>query len=121
MAGILRRRQRLIREHGARCHYCREMTNPNPVGHYPLHPTVEHIVPRFLGGPTAMFNLVIACRACNEARGSEYYKCFCPLCQNARASFELYLMLLEMGRDKTEVYRMEFFNRPGVVPNQYVA
>lgn len=34
--------------------------------------TLEHVVPRSLGGPDSEENIVAACYACNNARGDEF-------------------------------------------------
>lgn len=53
-----------VRIRGAgRCEYCRA-----PQLGQTLH--IDHIVPRFLGGPSTSENLCLACSHCNIAKGS---------------------------------------------------
>lgn len=61
-------RHRLAEAQNWRCCYCGV-----PMIHdrcSPTQATIEHIVPRSLGGPNRPDNYVVACRACNEARGN---------------------------------------------------
>ena len=53
-------RRRLVERHGPICHYCGEEATP---------PTLDHVVPVVKGGPTTEENCVIACEACNFAKG----------------------------------------------------
>jgi HNH endonuclease len=63
---------------GNLCHYCKKvMRGPNPQ-------SIEHVVPRSLGGSNNISNLVLACIKCNNSRGSIYIKCDCAFCKNAR-------------------------------------
>lgn len=81
------KRSFLLLRDGDICHYCenkmetRNHRSPNAA-------TVEHIVPRSLGGGNASYNLVLACSKCNGDRGSEYYKCHCLFCKEARNQHE---------------------------------
>lgn len=54
------RRRRLAERDGDECFYCGD---PSPA-------TVDHVVPVVMGGTTSDENLVLSCRACNEAKGS---------------------------------------------------
>lgn len=45
------------------CQYC---AKPLPRYGY----TIDHVVPRHRGGPTAWHNVVVACHACNQRKGS---------------------------------------------------
>jgi 5-methylcytosine-specific restriction endonuclease McrA len=61
-----RRRQKKSlanRDGGALCHYCGQR-------HKLYDLTVDHVVPRSRGGSNHLFNLVLACRPCNLAKGS---------------------------------------------------
>lgn len=55
-------RQYLLARHGHTCAYCRGHSG-DPVLNR------EHVLPKALGGTDRVANLVIACRACNEAKG----------------------------------------------------
>ena len=57
-------RLRVADQAGYRCGYCRsseEITG--------LSLDIEHLIPRFLGGPTVEENLWLACSACNTFKG----------------------------------------------------
>lgn len=41
--------------------------------------TIDHIIPRCLGGKNEQSNLVIACRACNELKADKLVEEFRPL------------------------------------------
>src|SRR5437867_662822 len=47
-----------------RCQYCRA-----PEWLFNKEFEVEHVIPESLGGKTELVNLVLACRACNGAKG----------------------------------------------------
>jgi 5-methylcytosine-specific restriction endonuclease McrA len=68
---IARLRSELYARQGGHCHYCdRAMTlRTFTVQDAPLEPTdatVEHLVPRVLGGRDEPGNLVAACHECNR-------------------------------------------------------
>lgn len=54
-------REYLLEKFDRRCVYC-------GIGQQPLQ--IEHVVPRARGGSDRVSNLVIACRACNETKGT---------------------------------------------------
>ncbi len=58
---------------GGRCVYCGvAVVRRGPGLHRAPHlATLDHVVPRSRGGPTRPDNLVLACAACNNARGVE--------------------------------------------------
>ncbi len=62
----------LARDGGA-CVYCGiPVVRRGPGLHRAPHlATLDHVVPRSQGGPTRAENLVLACAACNNARGVE--------------------------------------------------
>ncbi|MCW2950287.1 MAG: hypothetical protein JWN41_1300 [Thermoleophilia bacterium] len=63
-----RRRARLAERQGGRCHYCGTAMTPQPRDPNERRAsdiTIEHLVPRVLGGGNAPGNLVAACRGCN--------------------------------------------------------
>lgn len=60
-------RHRLAEAQNWRCCYC----GVPMVNHFAsTQATIEHIVPRSLGGPDHPDNYAIACRSCNSARGN---------------------------------------------------
>lgn len=61
---------------GAVCHYCSSLTSIR-------EGTVDHIVPEVLGGVDANWNLVWACKPCNEAKGAVLPSCRCSICAEA--------------------------------------
>ncbi|WP_210247685.1 HNH endonuclease [Salinarimonas soli] len=58
---------------GGRCVYCGvAVVRRGPGLHRtPNLATLDHVIPRSQGGPTRAENLVLACAACNNARGVE--------------------------------------------------
>ncbi len=61
-----------VRDGGA-CVYCGiAVVRRGPGLHRAPHlATLDHVIPRSQGGPTRAENLVLACAACNNARGVE--------------------------------------------------
>lgn len=59
-------RQRLIAEHGMVCALCGK---PIESGH---ELTVDHIIPRAMGGSTTYENCQLAHKACNSRKGNKY-------------------------------------------------
>lgn len=57
------RRNILLRDNN-QCQYCRQ-TFP------PLELTLDHIVPKSLGGTNTWLNLVAACKSCNQKKGNK--------------------------------------------------
>lgn len=72
MDGSYKRRQRdiVLRRDGPKCHHCGVLTVPSTGNaDQRLHVrTVDHLVPFARGGSNSVKNLVIACRACNQAK-----------------------------------------------------
>ena len=66
---MARTREKLFVRQGGRCHYCdQQMTLRDHRTHAPLadtDATIEHLVPRVLGGRNIPQNLVAACHRCN--------------------------------------------------------
>lgn len=56
------------------CHYCGRWFGRNQRGQKEC--TVDHVIPRALGGPNAPWNYVISCNACNNAKGNRTYEDF---------------------------------------------
>ena len=60
------------------CHYCqREL-----VGR--VKATIDHVVPRAMGGRDERFNKVWSCRDCNGDKGSKWPTCTCNFCRKTR-------------------------------------
>ena len=57
-------RQKVLERDGYRCQYCRTTDGVM---------TVDHIVPRSLGGPYSSENLVTSCLVCNKVLGSRLF------------------------------------------------
>jgi 5-methylcytosine-specific restriction endonuclease McrA len=65
-------RRRLYREQDGLCYYCKRpvrlafkgMPHENPD-----HATIDHKVPRNLGGTDDVANIVVACWSCNSVKG----------------------------------------------------
>lgn len=56
-----------------RCHYCQRRHGA----------TVDHIVPRCVGGLNLTWNIVLACSGCNGAKGNKPPECECGVCTRA--------------------------------------
>lgn len=52
------------------CQICSSPTRPNEDHLHPRYPTLDHILPRSLGGSDEVNNLRLACRQCNVTRGA---------------------------------------------------
>jgi 5-methylcytosine-specific restriction endonuclease McrA len=52
------------RRDGWECHYCKCRLTYN-------NATLDHVVPRSLGGSNAIYNLKLACRHCNQAKANK--------------------------------------------------
>ena len=55
-------RERILRRDGYICQYCGQEAN-----------TVDHVVPRRLGGNDVDDNLLSACRRCNLSKGGRFF------------------------------------------------
>lgn len=64
------RRTRIANQQGGRCYYCNDPMNvrPLPDDREPNKDdaTIEHLVPRILGGTSTIENIVVACYWCNK-------------------------------------------------------
>lgn len=82
------KRVALLARDGNSCHYCDDVMGlPKENGrHYPEEITVDHVVPKSLGGSNFLSNLVLACYKCNHDFGSLYVKCECAFCIIARSN-----------------------------------
>ena len=55
-------RRVLRRTHGNVCFFC-GLSSQRPL-------TLDHFIPRSLGGPGGLYNKVLSCRACNQTKGA---------------------------------------------------
>jgi len=79
---IDRQYRRLVERDGPYCHYCqRFMTAVSGKGKTAM--SREHIVPQSFGGTSKMDNMVLACRKCNNRRGTQLNFCKCDFCTEA--------------------------------------
>ena len=65
-----RRRDRLAKEQGWLCHWCRRRMY-EAGRHLQLSVTADHVVPLSRGGPNELSNLVAACGQCNHHRAAQ--------------------------------------------------
>jgi 5-methylcytosine-specific restriction endonuclease McrA len=73
MGGQGRRERRAaasISADGWTCHYCRALDIPRD------KLTVDHIIPKALGGPNAKWNRVLCCQRCNVRKSDQTYEEF---------------------------------------------
>jgi hypothetical protein len=68
--GKSRKRVALAEAQNWRCAYCSGVMEDR--GRGPRVATIEHVIPRSRGGTEARLNLVVACHACNTARGPHH-------------------------------------------------
>lgn len=61
---------KLIARDGITCCWCGKECDRQADHNHPDYPTIEHMVPRSKGGYSKMNNLRVACRKCNNSRGS---------------------------------------------------
>ena len=52
------------------CHYCKKRSSRFVKLAHPRRATLDHLVPRSQGGFNTIENMVIACRPCNDRKGS---------------------------------------------------
>lgn len=62
-------RNMLSRQQAGLCLYCLRKTQIDKQWH-PLFRTLDHVIPKTLGGRSHISNLVVACRECNHDFGS---------------------------------------------------
>lgn len=86
------RRKFIYKRDNYTCHYCETKFIRNVPDYeqnyitHGNHLTLDHIVPKSLGGPDSRENLVAACYECNHARGDIGYKAFKRLIARKLAS-----------------------------------
>lgn len=61
------------RDHGI-CYLCGKQLNLNAPYNDPLAPTIEHVIPIIKGGTHTWDNVRLACRSCNNKKGSKFSK-----------------------------------------------
>lgn len=66
-------RGKLINRDGTGCHYCNTDLGRSDS-------TIDHVVPRCMGGISHPDNYVLACGDCNSTRGNDLYWCDCAWC-----------------------------------------
>lgn len=101
-------KSRLLRRDGLECHYCKKDCNPLSKVNDPMHPTIEHVIPRSRRGKDLMSNYVVACAGCNSKRGNEMFYCDCDWCAPLYAEYSL-----------NEVRRMYMMERVRVRKNRH--
>lgn len=62
------RLQRLLDEQGGQCFYCTKQFKSV----YANELTVDHIVPKKVGGKDGLYNTVVCCKRCNQIKGHYY-------------------------------------------------
>ena len=67
-------RAALYAAQNGKCHYCGERMSWTPERDDSL--TLDHIIPRALGGTNAQTNLIACCRDCNNRKGMSPYWAF---------------------------------------------
>lgn len=59
---------------GFRCRHCRQRyAQREDVAHGVNHLTIGHVIPRVLGGPSALWNVVPLCWDCNQEQGDAFW------------------------------------------------
>lgn len=61
-------RQKLVKRDGPVCRICGKMWPSTPPK---TEATIDHIVPRALGGSDRLDNLQLACKSCNHYKGAK--------------------------------------------------
>lgn len=77
-------------ESGQRCVYCGKAADKIRCGCEWNHETIEHIIPRSVGGPNESWNILAACAKCNFSRGVEY-----PISKRAHPSLRKIVLTKE--------------------------
>jgi CRISPR/Cas system Type II protein with McrA/HNH and RuvC-like nuclease domain len=72
--------RRLMHRQGGRCYYCNDPISSEKNMRHPQRATIDHRVPRSLGGTNERINLVAACNACNGRKGDMTATQFIAIC-----------------------------------------
>ena len=64
--------RRLMILHGYCCHWCGKEVWRNVRVFAHNRATIDHVIPRSVGGSNGMENLVLACFSCNSARNVKF-------------------------------------------------
>lgn len=59
----------VLKKCGETCYYCGRTVKANLQENVPEQLTIDHMQPLSLGGKHDLENCVVACRACNDAKG----------------------------------------------------
>lgn len=93
---------------GGHCHYCGG-TMSSPQLNLPDSATVEHIVPKSMGGNRTLSNIVVVCKSCNGKRGNGPSPCGCRKCKMAwYMHFLRQSLIITDARPGSEVYHSSF-------------
>lgn len=65
--------EKLLETRSTTCHYCACVLKFEQI-------TLDHVVPRALGGRNKLSNFVLACAECNNNRGIQVGVCWCINC-----------------------------------------
>ncbi|MEG3880028.1 HNH endonuclease [Microcoleus sp. herbarium7] len=60
------KRRQLLELYGNQCHWCNKSMQKS-------ERTIEHLLPKSLGGSNALYNLRLACFSCNNSRGNSLF------------------------------------------------
>ena len=75
-----RLKRKLWEQQSGLCFYCRKaVLHPDYGLHLDNSATVDHVIPRFRGGSNHSSNLILACRRCNQNKGSQDFFKFIKL------------------------------------------
>lgn len=65
-----RRMRALLKRHDGKCVYCSTEVLTHVHHKHPQRATMDHVIPRVLGGAHNLLNLVLSCRACNQKKAN---------------------------------------------------
>lgn len=75
--------QKKVQKHGCVCHYCHRFVSGEDA-------TIDHKVPKALGGGNNWENLVPACSSCNGKKGMQSYESFMKYSELQRKPLGVY-------------------------------
>lgn len=65
-------KRKLFKKSDGKCFYCKvQMTKGSATDHLDTDMTLDHLIPRSMGGSMNPKNLVVCCRGCNAKRGTK--------------------------------------------------